>query len=184
MKGTDISGLNAALQGKNAMNMIEAVRVCFIKYAQFRGRARRAEFWWFMLFLFVLGIGVDLIDTMILGYSWNEYAMGPIDAVYILYTLATIIPSIFFLGIAVDLIDRMIFGYSWEEYAIGPMGAVYTLATIIPSIAVGVRRLHDTNRSGWWSLLVLVPLIGWIILIVWCAKSGDQEENRYGAAPI
>ena len=123
------------------MNMIEAVRVCFIKYAQFRGRARRAEFWWFMLFLFVLGIGVDLTDTMI-------------------------------------------FGYSWEEYAMGPMGAVYTLATIIPSIAVGVRRLHDTNRSGWWSLLVLVPLIGWIILIVWWAKSGAQEQNRYGAAPI
>jgi len=62
------------------------------------------------------------------------------------------------------------------------LNGVYQLAVFIPSLAVGARRLHDTNRSGWLQLLVLIPIIGFIILIVfWCQKSGP--DNRYGAAP-
>lgn len=57
------------------------------------------------------------------------------------------------------------------------------LGTIIPSLAVGVRRLHDTDRSGWWQLLHLVPLIGLIVLIVWWVAPGDAGSNRFGAPP-
>jgi len=56
---------------------------------------------------------------------------------------------------------------------------VIFLATIIPATAVTVRRLHDTDRSGWWILLSLVPL-GFIVLIVWFASRGTQGTNRFG----
>ena len=57
------------------------------------------------------------------------------------------------------------------------------LGTIIPSLAVGVRRLHDTDRTGWWQLLHLVPLIGLIVLIVWWVTPGEPGPNRFGAPP-
>jgi len=54
---------------------------------------------------------------------------------------------------------------------------IYSLATLLPALAVGVRRLHDTNRSGWWLLLWLVPVIGWIVLIVFLAQDSVPEET-------
>jgi len=60
----------------------------------------------------------------------------------------------------------------------------FTLATILPGIAVSARRLHDIGRSGWWLLLGFVPVIGWIVLIVWyCAKS-QPGSNRFGENPF
>ena len=56
--------------------------------------------------------------------------------------------------------------------------AAFNLATFLPSLAVGTRRLHDTDRSGWWQLLVLVPVVGWIVLIVFWAQ--ESRANRYG----
>ena len=58
--------------------------------------------------------------------------------------------------------------------------AIYALGVLIPSIAVTVRRLHDTSRSGWWYLLVLIPLVGGIILIVFLATDGTPGPNQYG----
>lgn len=66
---------------------------------------------------------------------------------------------------------------------VGLIGALVALAHLIPSITVGVRRLHDIDRSGWWLLVALVPLIGWIIAIYWAVKEGDAGSNRYGANP-
>lgn len=57
------------------------------------------------------------------------------------------------------------------------LGALFTLATILPSIAAACRRLHDTDRSGWWQLIWFVPVIGWIILIVFLVQEG--RPNRY-----
>ena len=57
---------------------------------------------------------------------------------------------------------------------------LYALALLIPGIAVAIRRLHDTNRTGWWLLIWLVPLVGFIILIVLLAIDGDHAPNRYG----
>ncbi|MBZ8132190.1 hypothetical protein CLD20_02765 [Afifella sp. IM 167] len=61
---------------------------------------------------------------------------------------------------------------------------VWTLLTFLPSLAVSVRRLHDIGRSGWWYLIIFVPLIGAIVLIFWFAKRGEQGPNRFGPAQI
>jgi uncharacterized membrane protein YhaH (DUF805 family) len=72
---------------------------------------------------------------------------------------------------------------SFSGVFVGVITGIVALALIIPSWAVLVRRLHDTNRSGWWWLLVLIPIIGWIILIVFLASPGTPGPNRYGASP-
>jgi uncharacterized membrane protein YhaH (DUF805 family) len=61
---------------------------------------------------------------------------------------------------------------------------IFGLAVLLPSIAVGVRRLHDIDRSGWWLLLDFIPLIGWIILIVWFCSRGTPGANRFGPDPL
>jgi uncharacterized membrane protein YhaH (DUF805 family) len=65
-----------------------------------------------------------------------------------------------------------------------PFSTVFWLATFIPSLAVMVRRLHDTDTSGWWLLLMLIPLIGMIVLIVWWCMEGSKGYNRFGADPL
>ena len=60
------------------------------------------------------------------------------------------------------------------------LSGVFTIATLLPYFAVTARRLHDTNRSGWLQLLFIIPIIGWILLIVWCAQEG-KTPNRYAA---
>lgn len=61
---------------------------------------------------------------------------------------------------------------------------VMQLAMIIPCTAMGARRLHDIGKSGWWQLLALIPIIGWIILIVWCATKTEPIDNMYGAPAV
>ncbi len=65
----------------------------------------------------------------------------------------------------------------------GVIGLVYSLAVFIPALAVTVRRLHDTNRSGWWVLIAFVPLIGAIVLLVFMVLDSQPGENRFGANP-
>ena len=60
---------------------------------------------------------------------------------------------------------------------------IYGLAVLIPGIAVAVRRLHDTNRSGWWLLIALVPLAGAIVLLVFMVQDSQPGENQYGTNP-
>ena len=121
------------------MNFRIAIIKCFMLYAIFSGRAKRAEFWWFFLVCMIVGLMGSVIDA----------ALG-LDA------------------------------------AIGGNGVFTTLiqlATFLPSIAVGSRRLHDTNRSGWWQLLWIVVFIGWIPLIIWLASTSKNENNRFGDEP-
>ncbi len=61
------------------------------------------------------------------------------------------------------------------------VGGIFILGSIIPSIAAGVRRLHDTDKSGWWLLIGLVPFIG-LLLIYFLAIAGTEGENRFGPA--
>jgi uncharacterized membrane protein YhaH (DUF805 family) len=65
----------------------------------------------------------------------------------------------------------------------GLLSGLFVLAMLIPSIALTVRRLHDTDRSGWWLLIGLVPLIGGIILLVFTVEDSQSGENRYGPNP-
>ena len=65
----------------------------------------------------------------------------------------------------------------------GLLSGVYSLAVFIPSLAVTVRRLHDTGRSGWWLLIVLIPLIGALALLAFLIFDSQPDENQYGANP-
>src|SRR6056297_2967944 len=60
---------------------------------------------------------------------------------------------------------------------------VYSLLVVLPSLGVTVRRLHDTNRSGWFVLLEFIPLIGGIYLMILCVEEGTPGENEYGKNP-
>ena len=84
--------------------------------------------------------------------------------------------------IVLGIIDRVIGTFS-AEAQVGLFGTVYGLAIMLPSVAVGVRRLHDTDRSGWWLLLVFIPCIGVVVLILFLAQEGTSGQNRYGARP-
>jgi uncharacterized membrane protein YhaH (DUF805 family) len=113
------------------------------KYADFTGRASRAEYWWYCLAILIAYIIVGIVES-ILG------------------------------------IHRMIF------YSYGPLSALLWLATIVPSLAVGVRRLHDTNRPGWWVLLPIVPyflgiVLGGAVLVAGAATGGGGIGMMAGA---
>jgi len=62
---------------------------------------------------------------------------------------------------------------------IGVLLNIFNLATLIPGLALGARRLHDIGKSGWWQLLWLAIIVGWIIMIVWYCKPGNQLGNKY-----
>ena len=148
------------------------------KYADFTGRAPRAEYWWFVLALIVAYIVIKIVEGII--------------------------------GI-----NHMVFG------VYGPLSVLLWLGTIVPSIAVSVRRLHDTNRSGWWLLLPIIPYclamffggaalfraaagmaqpgmmaglgaaslflilggIAWIVLLIFYILPGTPGDNRFGPNP-
>lgn len=59
------------------------------------------------------------------------------------------------------------------------LGTIFSVVIFLPNIAITARRLHDTNRSGWWQLILLIPIIGLIVLIVWLAGKSKDEGNRY-----
>jgi uncharacterized membrane protein YhaH (DUF805 family) len=63
------------------------------------------------------------------------------------------------------------------------LDSIFSLALLIPSIAVTARRLHDINRSGWWQLIGIIPIIGWIIVIIWYATDSNSGSNQYGPNP-
>lgn len=109
------------------MNFQESIKLCFQKYADFEGRAKRPEFWWFFLFCLIVALLLEAVGSYV---SW-----------------------------------------------------AFSLATFLPSIAVGARRLHDTNKSGWFQLLWFVPVLGWIVMIYLLAQDGDNNDNQFGAAP-
>lgn len=108
-------------------------------YADFSGRAPRAEYWWFVLFVLIAEILIMVLDA-ILGLNNVVGAYG-------------LLVTLFILGV------------------------------IVPHIALGVRRLHDTDHSGWWLFIGLVPIVGPIVLVVFFATAGDRESNRYGPDP-
>ena len=105
------------------------------------------------------------------------------------YVLAYVIVTIF-----LSVVDSVLFGSGSADvsaegglamsYSSGILGSLWMLANLIPSIAVAARRLHDTGRSGWWQLLVLIPVLGWIALIYFAVQKGTAGENRFGADPL
>jgi uncharacterized membrane protein YhaH (DUF805 family) len=107
-------------------------------YAIFRGRSRRAEYWYFVL-----------VQTIII--------------------------------LACVAADNLL-GLNFEEANNGPITAIYGLLTFLPQLAVSIRRLHDTGRSGWW-ILIGFTIIGAIPLIIWYATDSEAGNNKFGANP-
>ncbi|GEO83573.1 MULTISPECIES: DUF805 domain-containing protein [Alphaproteobacteria] len=79
-------------------------------------------------------------------------------------------------NIATGFIDSAVFGGQVLNTLAG-------LALLVPQLAVGVRRLHDIDRSGWWLLLALVPVIGWIVLLYFNIQPSQPGDNRFGPQP-
>ena len=80
------------------------------------------------------------------------------------------------------IVDGVIGSFN-AEAGIGLLGGIYSLAVLIPNIAVSVRRLHDTNRSGWWLLIYLIPLIGALVLLIFMVQDSQTSDNAFGLNP-
>ncbi|WP_233247673.1 DUF805 domain-containing protein [Caulobacter endophyticus] len=93
----------------------------------------------------------------------------------------------FGVGVAISILRLIISGPQSLESgnfdALGLVSLAFSLATFIPSLAVGFRRLHDTDRSAWWILIALIPLIGVIVLLVFYILPGTTGPNKYGPDP-
>ncbi|MFT6607760.1 MAG: uncharacterized membrane protein YhaH (DUF805 family) [Halocynthiibacter sp.] len=118
------------------MDFGTAIKTVFSKYVTFTGRARPAEFWYWVLFTMSASIALSIIDAVIIGGGNQLFS------------------------------------------------PLFSIAVFLPSLAVAVRRLHDTDHSGWFYLLIFIPIIGWIILIVFYATEGTRGDNRFGPNPI
>lgn len=129
------------------MNIIDNYKkVVFENYVNFNGRARRSEFWYYVL--------ANILIAIIIGFIEGMLGLGN-------YTTSS----------------------NSFEFSGGVISNLYSLAVLLPGLAVSVRRLHDTNKSGWYILFGLIPLIGAIILIVFMATNGDEGSNQYGQDP-
>lgn len=93
-----------------------------------------------------------------------------------MFTLFNVIISI-----VLNVVDRAIGTDS--SAGTGLLGGIYTLLVLLPSLGVTVRRLHDTDRSGWWILIGLIPIVGAIILLVFNVQEGTAGENSHGPDP-
>jgi uncharacterized membrane protein YhaH (DUF805 family) len=93
-----------------------------------------------------------------------------------MFTLVNILVSI-----VLGIVDAVI-GTDYRS-GYGILGTVYALAVLIPSLAVAVRRLHDTGRTGWWILIGLLPCVGFIVLLVFYVQEGQRSTNEYGPDP-
>ena len=82
--------------------------------------------------------------------------------------------------VLVNFIVAVLIGIVGVMVHLPVLSDIYSLAVLLPSLAVGARRLHDTDRSGWWLLIGLVPLIGFIVLIVFFVQKGTEKEIRFG----
>ncbi len=81
------------------------------------------------------------------------------------------------------VIADVLFGTSGGLSSPGLLSGLYTLGVFLPALAVLVRRLHDTNRSGWWVLISFLPLIGVLVLLFFSLQEGQPGENQYGSSP-
>jgi uncharacterized membrane protein YhaH (DUF805 family) len=91
----------------------------------------------------------------------------------------------FLVSVPLAIGDILIIGYeAFSAYAAGPLLGLFALATLLPSLGVSVRRLHDGDRSGWWLLLALLPVVGALVLLFWFCSRGSIGANRFGDDPV
>jgi uncharacterized membrane protein YhaH (DUF805 family) len=95
---------------------------------------------------------------------------------YWMFTLFNVI-----ITIILAIIDSIVFKTS--EGNIGILGVIYALAVFLPSLGVTVRRLHDTGRTGWWALIGIIPILGWLVLLIFMVLDSQPGANEYGPNP-
>jgi len=110
--------------------------------------------------------------TKAIGHCFTQYATTSGRAGRAEYWYWVLFDSI--AGIATMAVDAML--------GVNALSILYDVAVFLPSIAVGVRRLHDIDRSGWWLMLSLVPILGWAVILIWACMPGTDGPNRYGRA--
>jgi uncharacterized membrane protein YhaH (DUF805 family) len=115
------------------MGFGQAISAGFSNCVNFRDRACRSEYWYWILFTVIVSIVASIIDSML------------------------------------DI--QLVTG-------------IFQLVTLLPNLAIAVRRLHDTDRTGWWILLAFIPVIGFIVLLIWFIAKGTDGPNRFGPDPI
>jgi uncharacterized membrane protein YhaH (DUF805 family) len=92
-------------------------------------------------------------------------------------------------SVATSVLDSAMFGHTHVRAGVGfnsdqgPIETVAALLLILPSLSAGARRLHDIGRTGWWLLIMLIPCLGFIVLLVFFCTGGDRHPNRYGEVP-
>jgi uncharacterized membrane protein YhaH (DUF805 family) len=83
-----------------------------------------------------------------------------------------------------DLLCSLVAGFLDALVYTNIFGLLVDVLLVLPGLAVSVRRLHDDGRTGWWVLLSIVPVIGWIILLIWYVRRGTIGDNRFGPDPL
>tara|TARA_B100000579_G_scaffold188058_1_gene153435 strand:- start:30 stop:422 length:393 start_codon:yes stop_codon:yes gene_type:complete len=124
------------------------IKVMRDNYINFKGRARRKEYWMFTLVYVIILLGCQALDNM-LGTVFMMDA-GPMGEISM--------------------------GYGWAYTVCG-------LVHLLPGLSVVVRRLHDVGKSGWFYLIFLLPIIGWIWLLVLYCNEGQKQDNKWGPDP-
>lgn len=127
------------------MGFGEAIQSGFKNYVTWRGRASRSEFWWWMLFVYLVQIPFSIIYSI---------------SVQNLVNAGTFEIGMFF---------------NWAYYLM----LVVSLALFLPSLSVLIRRLHDTDRSGGWYWILLIPVVGTIVLLVFTLSASTPGSNRF-----
>lgn len=91
---------------------------------------------------------------------------------------------VFLVSVVLGVIDAALFGYTpGQPGSVGMLGMLWSLAVLLPGLAVAVRRLHDTGRSGFWLFIGLVPIIGWIVLVIFYVMDSQPGANKHGPSP-
>ncbi|MCH5163759.1 MAG: zinc-ribbon domain-containing protein [Clostridiales bacterium] len=147
------------VEGNNAIpekvGFVEAYRLYWKNYFKFTGRSGVSEYWFVVLWDFIIGIAISLIQRFSGFTTWYSDLVEH-------YFSGGDIPTIAPFAIVVAVIV-----YMWE------------LANLIPGLALTVRRLHDTGKSGWYILMWLIPFVGWIFVLVALIKQSQPCRNQY-----
>jgi uncharacterized membrane protein YhaH (DUF805 family) len=132
------AGAGYSAQPLPSVSFVEAVKSGFRNYANFSGRARRSEYWYFTLFSLIVSMAASIIGGMLFVHHEGD----------------------------VNLLSSLL-----------------SLVLFLPGLGVAIRRLHDIGKSAWWYLIIFVPMIGWIILLVFMCKDSFPGPNQYGPSP-
>ena len=131
------------------MSFKEAIYICLKqKYSTISGRASRAEYWWFTLFMYLVNI--------------------------VLYTLSVVMMFYLHRGSGAQMFGALL---------VSGLISIISILLVVPSICVGIRRLHDIGRSGWWILLSFVPIVR-LVILVFTLMPSQPTANEYDENPL